>query len=528
MLDKLIFDNSFLRSLPGDPDSSNQLRQVKDACFSTVMPKRAPSPVLVAHAREVAELLGLSEEDCKSEEFLNTVAGNRLLDGMEPFATCYGGHQFGNWAGQLGDGRAINLGEVVNAKKQRWNLQLKGAGPTPYSRNADGLAVLRSSIREFLCSEAMFHLGIPTTRALSICLTGDQVLRDMFYDGNPALEPGAVVCRVAPNFLRFGHFEILAARGEIDLLRTLTDYTIQTQFPTLTDVPGMTNEDRYVELFKAVTQLTVDMIVGWSRVGFVHGVMNTDNMSISGLTIDYGPYGWLEGFDVDWTPNTTDAQGRRYAYGNQAGIGQWNLVQLARALVLLTGDPEPFERALSGYSDQYKKLWLSMMRDKLGLFRVKKEDEELCGGLMEALKSAEIDMTIFFRALASVNPDIPPDERFERISHAYYNIESLTVDNRDLMAGWLSKYVDRISNENIVPAERVKKMHSVNPVYVLRNYLAQLAIDKSEQGDFSGVEELLNVLRNPYIDQPGKENFSEKRPEWARNRAGCSMLSCSS
>ncbi len=265
-LESLVFDNRFVDELPADPLTDNHRRQVGGACYSRVMPTRVAAPRLVAYSREVAELLDLDEASCLSSEFAEIFVGNRVLAGMDPFAMCYGGHQFGSWAGQLGDGRAINLGEVINRQARRWVLQLKGAGPTPYSRRADGLAVLRSSIREFLCSEAMFHLGIPTTRALSVIATGEPVERDMFYDGHPKDEPGAVVCRVSPSFLRFGNFEILAARGETALLRRLVDYTIRTDFPHL----GPPSPATYIRWFAEICRTTATMIVHWMRVGFVH------------------------------------------------------------------------------------------------------------------------------------------------------------------------------------------------------------------------------------------------------------------
>ncbi len=258
-LGNLRFDNRFVSQLPGDIETRNHRRQVAGACYSRVVPTPVSQPRLVAYSPEVAELLGLTETECESDAFLSVFAGNRLLPQMEPYAMCYGGHQFGNWAGQLGDGRAINLGEVINGDGSRWVLQLKGAGPTPYSRNADGLAVLRSSLREFLCSEAMFHLGVPTTRVLSLVLTGESVERDMFYDGHPKMEPGAVVCRVAPSFIRFGSFQIFAARGEIQLLKKLVDYTIRTDFPHL----GKPSADVYPRWFAEVCRLTADMIFHW-------------------------------------------------------------------------------------------------------------------------------------------------------------------------------------------------------------------------------------------------------------------------
>src|SRR5436190_10000166 len=312
----LRFDNRFVRELPADPEAGPRLRQVHGALYSLVEPTPVAAPRLIAYSREVADMLGIDETTINSPAFAEVFGGNALLDGMQPYAANYGGHQFGQWAGQLGDGRAITLGEAINAAGERWELQLKGAGPTPYSRTADGRAVLRSSLREFLCSEAMNHLGVPTTRALCLVATGEDVVRDMFYDGHPQAEPGAVVCRVAPSFLRFGNFEICAARGDQALLQTLADFTITTHFPQL----GAPSRDTYLRWFDEVCRRTARMLVHWMRVGFVHGVMNTDNMSVLGLTIDYGPYGWLEGYDPNWTPNTTDAGGRRYRYGHQPHV----------------------------------------------------------------------------------------------------------------------------------------------------------------------------------------------------------------
>ncbi len=307
------FDNSFFDGLPADPVAENTRRQVERACYSAVAPTPVAAPRLFALSEEVAELIGLEERD--PQRLAEVFSGNRRLPGMQTYAACYGGHQFGNWAGQLGDGRAISLGEVRH-EGLRSELQLKGAGPTPYSRSADGRAVMRSSVREFLCSEAMHHLGVPTTRALSLVGTGEQVVRDMFYDGNAAPEPGAIVCRVAPSFIRFGSFEVHTWRRDHATLKALADYTITTHFPHL----GAPGPEVYAAWVAEVSERTAKMIVEWMRVGFVHGVMNTDNMSVLGLTIDYGPYGWLEPFEPGWTPNTTDAQGRRYRFGNQPQI----------------------------------------------------------------------------------------------------------------------------------------------------------------------------------------------------------------
>ena len=299
--------NSFITALPADSNAENTRRQVYNSVYSYVHPKQTSNPSLIHTSAEMLEKLGLTTSDATSKKFLDIMTGNAIYPDTKPFAMAYGGHQFGNWAGQLGDGRAINLFET-EYDDQRWMVQLKGAGETPYSRSGDGLAVLRSSIREYLCSEAMYHLGVPTTRALSLSLTGDQVLRDMLYDGNSAYEKGAVVSRVAPSFLRFGNFELFAVRNDIENLKTLTNYTIEKFYPEL----GEPSKETYIQFFRKVAEKTLHMIMEWQRVGFVHGVMNTDNMSILGLTIDYGPYGWLEGFDIGWTPNPPDRQHKRY------------------------------------------------------------------------------------------------------------------------------------------------------------------------------------------------------------------------
>jgi serine/tyrosine/threonine adenylyltransferase len=539
-LEPLIFDNRFTLDLPADPEVTNQRRQVMGACYSRVLPKSTRQPELVAHSHEVAQLLDLTEEACASEQFLRVFSGNEVLATMDPYATCYGGHQFGNWAGQLGDGRAINLGEIINGDGERWALQLKGAGPTPYSRTADGLAVLRSSVREFLCSEAMHHLGVPTTRALSLTLTGDQVLRDMFYDGHPQQEPGAVVCRVAPSFTRFGSFEIFASRQEHDVLRQLLDYTIRTDFRHLPE-PSI---DTYLMWFDEVCRRTAAMIVHWMRVGFVHGVMNTDNLSVLGLTIDYGPYGWLEDFDPEWTPNTTDAEGRRYRFGQQPQIAQWNLAQLARALAPIVEQVEPLQESLMRYSKLYNDGYHTMMARKLGLTSFESAtDMDLISELQSVLQLRETDMTLFYRALADLEPydtsstaELAHEGLLAPFEAAYYQADPPAGEERDRTLNWMRAYVDRVRNDgpgsggDAGPANeaRRQRMNAVNPKYVLRNYLAQLAIDKSAEGDHSMVQELLEVLRKPYDEQPGKEAFAQKRPEWARHRAGCSMLSCSS
>ncbi len=530
-LDALKFDNSFIRELPADSETHNACRQVLGACYSTVLPTETRQARRVIFAPEVAHLLDLSEAVCHSEDFTQVFSGNRLADGMESYATCYGGHQFGQWAGQLGDGRAINLGEVINQRQQRWALQLKGSGKTPYSRRSDGLAVLRSSVREFLCSEAMHHLGVPTTRALSLTLTGDNVLRDMFYDGNPQHEKGAVVCRVAPTFTRFGHFQILTARNDIPLLKKLVDFTIRTHFPHL----GEPSPAVYLQWFGEICKLTAEMVVHWQRVGFVHGVMNTDNMSIMGLTIDYGPYGWLENFDSNWTPNTTDAEDRRYRFGNQPEIAFWNLAQLANAIYPLIPETQGLQETLQHHYSQTLQHDLHVMKaEKLGLPDVQMAtDEALLSDLETLLQSVETDMTIFYRQLAnvdmSVNIETVEIERWlQPLEAAYYLPEQLDDAYQHQRFDWLKSYARRLHQNGITETDRTRRMNAVNPNYVLRNYLAQLAIDDAEQGDFTETHRLLDVLRQPYCEQTGKQNYAAKRPDWARQRAGCSMLSCSS
>jgi uncharacterized protein YdiU (UPF0061 family) len=534
-LGALRFDNSFVRELPADALTTNRTRQVLGACHSAVQPTPVAAPRLVAVSPEVAALLGLTARDWDSPAFAEVFAGNRMAPGMVPYSTCYGGHQFGSWAGQLGDGRAISLGEVIGPSGARLELQLKGAGRTPYSRGADGRAVMRSSVREFLCSEAMHHLGVPTTRALCLVATGEDVVRDILYDGRARPEPGAVVCRVAPSFIRFGHFELFAAREELDVLRALADYTVRTHFPQL----GPPGPEVYPRWFAEVCRLTAELMVHWMRVGFVHGVMNTDNMSILGLTIDYGPYGWLEGYDPSWTPNITDASGRRYRFGAQPRVALWNLVQLANALVLLTREPAPFEQALQSYAEAFEHGHQAMMARKLGLIDGggdrraagdRAADDALIEDLPAVLSLAETDMTLFFRGLAEVPgaPEQPDEALLAPLAGVWYDEGALTPAHREATAAWLRRYAARARELGLPDEARRTRMNAVNPKYVLRNYLAQLAIDGAEKGDPAMVDQLLDVLRRPYDDQPGREEFARKRPEWARNRAGCSMLSCSS
>jgi uncharacterized protein YdiU (UPF0061 family) len=516
----LRFDNSFVRDLPGDTADDPTPRQVSGALYSRVAPTPVPAPRLIAYSAEVLQLLELEPAMAQTQSFADIFSGNALLPGMQPYAANYGGHQFGHWAGQLGDGRAITLGEIINTQGQRWELQLKGAGPTPYSRTADGRAVLRSSVREFLCSEAMHHLGIPSTRALSLVATGQGVVRDMFYDGRPQIEPGAIVCRVAPSFIRFGNFELPAARGESALLEQLIDFTLRRDFPELQGEP----QARRAAWFSQVCERTAVMVAHWMRVGFVHGVMNTDNMSILGLTIDYGPYGWIDNFDLNWTPNTTDAQGRRYRFGHQPQIAYWNLHQLANALATVFESHQPLHAGLQRYADVFTAATRQHTANKLGLSECLESDVELMQALYGLLQEGEVDMTLFFRELSNVDVDAPG---LGPLQGAFYNAQQREA-MREKFQQWLERYAQRVRSDQSSADTRRARMQAANPRYVLRNYLAQQAIDRAEHGDFAGIHELLDVMRRPYQEQPGREAFAQLRPDWARQRAGCSTLSCSS
>lgn len=510
---------SFSKELPADPVSDNYPRQVFGACFSYVSSKIPKKPELLHVSKEYLKELSLTVSD--QNEFLNVMSGAQSFNDFKSFAMCYGGHQFGHWAGQLGDGRAINIAELEIEGKP-FQFQLKGSGPTPYSRTADGLAVLRSSIREYLCSEAMHHLGVPTTRALSLVKTGDMVPRDMLYNGNQQDELGAIVCRVAPSFIRFGNFDIFGARKEINVLEDLIKYTIKNHFPHL----GEPSKETYLKFFREVTLSTKDLMVHWQRVGFVHGVMNTDNLSILGLTIDYGPYGWLEDYNPGWTPNTTDAQHHRYAYGNQPKIALWNLTQLANAIYPLINEVEPFQEILDEYKTTYLRDYQLMMNSKLGLYE-SAPDSLFTAQLEELLQTSEVDMTLFFRELSnrSLNDF---DDFWAIIEFASYKSEEILSESKSDWQTWYLDYHTKLGSESLDVDTRQVKMKAVNPKYVLRNYMAQLAIDDANEGNYDLIDELYQLLLKPYDEQPEMEKWYAKRPDWAKHKVGCSMLSCSS
>lgn len=527
-LDQAKFRNSFVEELPGEVAADKRPRQVFGSCYSIIEPTAVADPHLLAWSDDLATFLGLTrpaERGCA----VNMLAGNLVTPGMKPFAARYGGHQFGSWAGQLGDGRAISLGEVEARDGSFWEIQLKGAGPTPYSRRADGRAVLRSSLREFLCSEAMHYLGVPTTRALSLVDTGDTVIRDMFYDGNPRLEKGAIVARVAPTFVRFGNFEIMAASSERENLRALADYVIRYHYPEL----GEPSKEVYLRWFEEICQRTAIMVAHWMTVGFVHGVMNTDNMSILGVTIDYGPYGWLEPYEPDWTPNTTDFGGRRYAFEKQPQVAMWNLLMLARSLALLVSNPQDLGQGLECYQSTFADTYQEMMLKKLGLTSGNgKLDEALFEELPQSLTASDMDMTLFFRHLSHMAPALIANSGdgeslfYELIDAAsYLSAEDM---RHERLQQWFYQYAQRLRQETADGATIRDGMLSANPKYVLRNYLAQQAIDAADSGDLSYLQTLMEVLNTPYAEQPEHNELAAKRPDWARDKPGCATLSCSS
>ncbi len=515
-LNEIHFKNEFTQAFPGDDSGSLVSRQTPGELYSLALPTPVRDPKLIAWSEALATELGL--ERPKQKEDVDVLAGNRITESMRPYAACYAGHQFGNWAGQLGDGRAITLGEYTAPDGRTWELQLKGAGPTAYSRRADGRAALRSSVREYLMSEAMHHLGVPTTRALALVSTGEKVLRDMFYDGNAAYEPGAIVMRVAPTFLRFGNYEMLAARGEIENLKALVTWTIDRYFPEIT------GEDRILRWFSEITDRTAHLMSEWMRVGFTHGVMNTDNMSILGLTIDYGPFSFVDDYDLNFTPNTTDLPGRRYAFGQQASIAQWNLGCLAGAISPLLPDTAGLLPILESYRDRFMDKYRRMMAAKLGLGELREDDAELITDVERMLNTLHPDMTLFYQLLISLPQDGKGETMIEHFRPALY-AEPDPQATRSLI-GVLERWKERLRSNNISSEERVLLMRRTSPRVILRNYQLHQAIEELEQGQDELFRQLEAAMLRPYSME--HEQLVNKRPEWATSKAGCSMLSCSS
>jgi uncharacterized protein YdiU (UPF0061 family) len=464
------------------------------------MPTPLPDPYFVAASGPAAKLVGIDPADLADPGYVAAFTGNKVPARSQPLSAVYSGHQFGSWAGQLGDGRAILLGELATADGPM-ELQLKGAGLTPYSRMGDGRAVLRSSIREFLCSEAMFALGIPTTRALVVTGSNKPVVREN-------IETSAVVTRMAPSFVRFGSFEHWYYRDKQDELRTLADYVINTFYPEL-----VAAENPVKALLAEVTRRTARMIAHWQAVGFMHGVMNTDNMSILGLTLDYGPFGFMEAFDPNHICNHTDQQGR-YSYSNQVPVGHWNCYALANALLPLIGGVEDAQDALDVYQPEFARKLDELLHAKLGLATTQDDDRLLFDDMFKLMAGNHVDFTLFFRRLGDLQVDAP--ERDAALRDQFLD--------REAFDAWALKYRARLRQENSVDATRREAMNRTNPKYVLRNYLAQVAIEQAQNGDYSGVHKLLAVLERPFDEQPENESYAALPPDWAAHLE----VSCSS
>ncbi|WP_312297222.1 protein adenylyltransferase SelO family protein [Chryseobacterium sp.] len=504
----------FLKKFPGDFSNNPMQRNTPKVLFSTIKPAGFDKPELIAFNAELSEEIGLGAFEDKDLDFL---VGNNLPENVQTYATAYAGHQFGNWAGQLGDGRAILAGEIVNENGKKTEIQWKGSGATPYSRHADGRAVLRSSVREYLMSEAMFHLGVPTTRALSLAFTGEDVVRDIMYNGNPELEKGAVIIRTAASFIRFGHFELMSAQQEYKTLQDLTDFTIDHYFPEITS----SGQQKYKDFFENICTRTADLMVEWFRVGFVHGVMNTDNMSILGLTIDYGPYSMMDEYDLNFTPNTTDLPGRRYAFGKQGQISQWNLWQLANALHPIIKDEKFLEDTLNRYGTYFWEAHDAMLCRKFGFDELRKDDEDFFTNWQGLMQELQLDHTLFFNQLEKLSPNADLKELFGVTSYTLLNEEKLNK-----LKNFVGTYESRISSNTISKEESVAMMKKANPKFILRNYLLYECIEEIGNGKTEMLDKLTIALKNPYEEL--FPEFSGKRPSGYDDTAGCSTLSCSS
>jgi uncharacterized protein YdiU (UPF0061 family) len=483
----------------------NSFAELPPAFYTRLMPTPLPSPYFVAASARAAELVGLDPQALAGDDFVAVFTGNAVPSRAKPLAAVYSGHQFGHWAGQLGDGRAILLGEI-NTANGPMELQLKGAGLTPYSRMGDGRAVLRSSIREFLCSEAMAALGIPTTRALMVTGSNQRVARE-------TLETSAVVTRMAPSFVRFGSFEHWFYRDQPEQLRVLADYVIHHFYPELSDAPN-----RYQALLAEVTRRTAHLMAQWQAVGFMHGVMNTDNMSILGLTLDYGPFGFMEAFDPGHICNHTDQQGR-YSYANQPQVGHWNCYALAQALLPLIGAVEDTEDALDQYQPEFSRKLEELLHAKLGLATEAAGDRVLFDDMFTLMAANHVDFTLFYRRLG----DLRADQTANGTPLADAPLRDLFID-REGFDGWARQYRARLRSEGSVDSVRRAAMNRTNPKYVLRNYLAQVAIEQAQNGDYSGVQKLLAVLEHPFDEQPGNDSYAALPPDWASHLE----VSCSS
>ncbi len=486
-LEELSFDTTYAR-LP-------------EAFYAKLNPTPFDSPPhLVSFNPDAAALIDLDPDEANRPEFAGVFGGSLLVPGMEPLAMLYSGHQFGVYVPQLGDGRAILLGEVRNDRGEKWDLHLKGAGLTPFSRDGDGRKVLRAAIREYLCSEAMHGLGIPTTRTLCIVGSDHKVYREQ-------IETGAMLVRLAPSHVRFGTFEVFYYRKQHEHLKVLTDYVIAEHFPHLKEAP-----DKYARFFGEVVERTAKLIAQWQAVGWAHGVMNTDNMSIHGITLDYGPFGFMDDYDAGFICNHSDHHGR-YAFDQQPFIGLWNLSCLAQALLPLASKEE-LKSALDTYTPTFEREYLRLMRAKLGLVEERADDEELIRDLLGLLQGSHADYTIVFRELGTFCSDSGAGN--DRLREHFVN--------RERFDGWAARYGKRLRSEHSRDEERRSRMDRVNPMYVLCNYLAQVAIEKAQQKDFDEIDRLLTVLADPFTDRPGMEAYAAPPPNWGKHL----VVSCSS
>jgi serine/tyrosine/threonine adenylyltransferase len=466
---------------------SNAFAALGKRFFETRTPSGLVGARLVAVSTDAAALIDLRASELTREEFIRIASGTAVLPGMAPFAALYGGHQFGAWAGQLGDGRAVALGEITNRSGEPWEIQLKGAGQTAYSRSADGRAVLRSTIREFLASEAMDALGIPTTRALAMVASDEPVYRE-------SIETAAIVVRLAPSFVRFGSFEIFAMRGEDDAMRVLADYVIDRFYPEC----GR-GADRYARFFETVLQRTARLMADWQSIGFMHGVMNTDNFSILGLTLDYGPYGFMEGYRPGQICNHSD-HGGRYAFDRQPAIGLWNCYALANALATLV-ETAQLDASIATYVPTLREAFVERTRAKLGLANAEPGDDDLGGDLRAAMAAARSDFTRTFRMLADIRTAAESEGDGGR-ARAHREALHIALGGAADAATWIDRYEHRLEREARPAAVRAAAMNAVNPRIVLRNHLAQEAIAASQSGDDEPVQRLLAALRRPYSDDP--------------------------
>lgn len=469
-----------------------------------IQPQPLDDPFLVSVNPKVSEMLELDPTQAHTQYFIDLFTGNDDHPAMSPLAMKYTGHQFGQYNPDLGDGRGLLMGEVQTSSGQKWDIHLKGSGLTPYSRQGDGRAVLRSSIREYLASAAMSGLGIKTTHALAVLASNTPVYRE-------TVERGATLIRVAESHLRFGHFEYFFYTQQHNELKTLADYLITHHFPDIDSQQDDTS--RYSQMFNKIVSLTAEMIADWQTVGFAHGVMNTDNMSVLGLTFDYGPYGFLDDYEPGFICNHSDYSGR-YAFNQQPAIALWNLSALGYTLTPLL-DKALLDQALEQYQPILQKAYSAKMRVKLGLKEKLEEDTPLFSAMFDMMKAQAVDYTLFFRNLSSI-----PHSEIKTSSRLFGN---LFKDLAPLDA-WLSIYSQRLEKESLADEERRDLMRSTNPKFILRNYLAQQAIEHAEKGDFTMIEQLMTVLQSPFDEHPELSHFAERPPEWGKKLE----ISCSS